>query len=125
MINTNPITVLIVDDSEVDRYTYRHYLELASPRYQVHEAANRLEGICLPKTVNPDCILLDLAFPNDFGIEILEELVASPDQLKLPVIILSALSFKSLEEGALQFENVGTSSRATPPGKSWINSSER
>ena len=98
-MNDHAIKVLIVDDSEVDRYMYRRYLELASPRYQVHEAANRHSGVHLAKTVNPDCVLLDLRFPNDYGIEILQDLV-SDDQPRR-VIVLSVLSNEVLQEGAL------------------------
>lgn len=100
-MNTDvPIKILILDDSETDRYTYRRCLELASPRYEVHEANNRLTGLTLAKTVKPDCVLLDLCFPNDYGLEILQDLI-SDDQPGRRVIVLSILSEKVLQDGAL------------------------
>ena len=104
-INEATVKVLIVDADEVARYTYRRYLEVASPRYEVHEAKNRLTGVSLAQTIRPDCILLDLCFPNDYGFEILQDLltyhVASNDQPTARVIVLSALTQKSVQDGAL------------------------
>src|SRR3712207_9534904 len=103
--NEAPLKVLIVDDDEVARYTYRRYLQLASPCYDVYEAKDHLTGINLAQTIQPDCILLDLCFPNDYGFEILQDLianhVASDDQPKARVIVLSVLKETSLRQGAL------------------------
>ena len=104
-INEAPLKILIVDDDEVARYMYRRYLMLASRRYEIYEATDRATGINLSQTLNPDCILLDLCFPDDYGFEILQDLlashVASNDQPKARVIVLSALRQKLLQEGAL------------------------
>jgi DNA-binding NarL/FixJ family response regulator len=98
---SDPIKVLIIDDSEVDRYTYRRYLQLASPRYQVYEAEDRLEGVNLARTIDPDCVILDLHFPLDSGLEILQELVGTDDQRRRQVIILSGSSDASLQSSSI------------------------
>ncbi len=96
------IKVLIIDDSEVDRYTYRRYLELASPRYEVYEADDRLEGVNLARTIDPDCVILDLLFPLGSGLETLDDLVGAGDQRRRQVIVLSGSPDASLQSDSLR-----------------------
>jgi DNA-binding NarL/FixJ family response regulator len=100
-VTSDSIKVLIIDDSEVDRYTYRRYLQLASPRYQVYEAEDRLEGVNLARTIDPDCVILDLHFPLDSGLEILHELVGTDDKRRRQVIVLSGSSDPSLQSSSI------------------------
>lgn len=95
-----PTKVLIIDDSETDRYLYRRYLEQLSPEYEVHEAKDGPTGVALAEALQPDCVLLDLRLEGQSGYEVLRELVGDEGPPKRPVIMLSALMWEALQHGA-------------------------
>lgn len=101
MSEPNRIVMLIIDDNQVDRHTYRRYLEHASAEYEVHEAEDAKSGLDLVRQLRPNCVLLDLRLNQDSGFEILSELAQPQSQPQLPVIMLTAASWKPLEQGAL------------------------
>src|SRR5690606_42081485 len=71
---SGPISVLIIDDSVVDREVFRRMLERgASMPYRVLEAATGEEGIALCRSAKPDCILLDKSLPGRNGVAQLTE----------------------------------------------------
>lgn len=97
--------VLIIDDSETDRYIYRRYLEQTSSEYEVHEAQDRATGLALAESLDPDCVLLDLRLDDPSGHEesgyvVLRDLVGDDPPPKRPVIMLSVLSWEALQVGA-------------------------
>ena len=93
--------VLIIDDSDTDRFLYRHYLEKNAHSYEVHEAADGEAGLRLVDTLNPDCILLDLNLLEQSGYEVLGRLVGLERPPKRSVIILTGLGQDILMDGAL------------------------
>jgi CheY-like chemotaxis protein len=93
------IKVLIIDDSDTDRFLYRHYLEKHS--YEVHEAPDGETGLKLAEKLNPDCILLDLNLMEQSGYEVLGHLVGLERPPKRSVIILTGLGQDILKDGAL------------------------
>lgn len=95
-----PIRVLIIDDSETDRYLFRRYLERAKTAYEVHEADNGQTGLALTEHLRPDCVLLDLRLGAESGYEVLSNLVGLERPPKIPVIILTGLAWEALEQGA-------------------------
>ncbi len=98
--DTPPLRVLIIDDSEADRYLYRRYLESISPQYDVHEAENGTRGLAMAEQMRPDCVLLDLRLNTESGYEVLDQLVGLERPPKLPVIILTELAWDALDQGA-------------------------
>jgi len=65
--------ILIVDNSESDRLTYRRYLKLAKDiDCQILEAVTLTEGIKLWHSHLPILLLLAIDLPNDQGLELLE-----------------------------------------------------
>ena len=95
------IKVLIIDDSETDRYLYSHYLQKSPQPYEVYEAADGDTGLTLAERLNPDCILLDLSLLEQSGFEVLAHLVGLERPPKRSVIILTGLGKDLLREGAL------------------------
>lgn len=80
-------TISIVDDSAVDRFTYRRYLESASNLdWQIVDCDSAEEAIDLCSRDCPDLILLDYLLPGTNGIELLQMLTERLG--KLPVIIM-------------------------------------
>lgn len=100
MPDDSPTRVVIIDDNEVDRYTYRRYLEQASSDYEVYEAEDGEAGLRLVERVHPHCVLLDLRLSAQSGYEVLRELVNEDGSPKTPVIMLSVLTWQALQSGA-------------------------
>lgn len=81
-----PKKLLIIDDEPSIIYSIKKALN-ALP-YEVHSAANGLDGIKLLKDRQPDLILLDLSMPEMNGIEFLKAINLKPDD-PYAVIILT------------------------------------
>lgn len=82
--------ILIVDDSQNDRRTYRRYLELAKDiDCQILEAVTLAEGIKLWHSHLPTLLLLDIHLPDGSGLDLLEIIRDNNPYEKLPVIALA------------------------------------
>jgi signal transduction histidine kinase/CheY-like chemotaxis protein len=80
-------TISIVDDSAVDRFTYRRYLESASNLdWQIVDCESAEDAIDLCNRNCPDVILLDYSLPVTNGLELIQELTQRLETL--PVIIM-------------------------------------
>jgi signal transduction histidine kinase/FixJ family two-component response regulator len=119
MINTEPIAsgngsssagclVLIVDDSEIDRLTYRRHLESCgtqSCRILDCESAETALQLCAQDC--PDVILLDYLLPDSDGIEFLQDL-AELLEIPPPVIMLTGqgneeVAVEAMKQGAKDY----------------------
>ena len=84
------MTLLIVEDSDSDRYAYRRYLEAqTNSKNQILEAASLEEGRDLWREHSPDLVLIDVNLPDGSGLELLESIQSSYPDPKLPVIMLT------------------------------------
>lgn len=101
------IKILIIDDSQSDRYIYRRFLETGALPYEVHEAENGERGLALANELNPDCILLDLKLGAESGYEVLAHLVGLDRPPKRTVLIFTGLGSDLLQEGALALGAAG------------------
>lgn len=84
-------TLLIVDDSEVNRTVLRDQLQSAG--YKVEIASSGFEGVAKASTNRFDCILMDLQMPDMDGIEATEKITTAYDQIRRPrppIIALTA-----------------------------------
>lgn len=95
------IVVLIIDDNEVDRYTFGRYLRERSEEYDVHEAADGMTGLDLVASLKPDCVLLDLNLAEQSGFEVLNVLAGDDARPRVPVIMLTGLRWNALKDSAL------------------------
>ena len=85
MSPATPASVLVIEDEEAVRESFRNYLEDQS--YTVHEASNGREGLDLFRRHQPDIVILDLRMPEVTGHEVLAKLTEqSPDT---PIIVVS------------------------------------
>lgn len=80
--------VLIIDDSEVERYALRQFL--SGPLYEVLEANGGYDGLRLARQSHPDLIFLDLAMPDVHGLEVLKMLKAIDETRGIPVILFTS-----------------------------------
>jgi len=81
--------ILIVDDSEGDRYLYKNFLSrcVSDADYQLWETDNGEEGLRLYHELEPDCILLDYLLPDMNGMDFLHRL--SEVSPIMPVVVLT------------------------------------
>ena len=98
--------ILIVEDEEVLALVLKEKLEL--DHFEVQTAVDGEAGLAAVGSFRPDFILLDLVMPKKTGMEVLEELKASPQFKDIPVIVLSNLDTdadikKALALGALDY----------------------
>jgi PAS domain S-box-containing protein len=105
MKRTQPI-VLIVDDSSVDRETYRRYLQQDFEAYDILEAELGAEGLELCQRHKPDVLLVDFLLPDLDGVAFLAELQLQVK--KPPVIILTgqgneAIAVQTMKAGAQDY----------------------
>ncbi|MGL5034210.1 MAG: GAF domain-containing protein, partial [Microcystaceae cyanobacterium] len=83
-------TILVIEDSESDRYIYRRYLQTATEvEWPILEAETLAEGIELWRTRSPTLVLMDVNFPDGSGLELLEIMQESYPESKLPVIMIT------------------------------------
>ncbi|GFE81456.1 sensor histidine kinase [Steroidobacter agaridevorans] len=80
--------VLIVDDSEVERYALRQFLP--SSTFEVIEASGGYDGLRLARQSHPDLIFLDLAMPDVHGLEVLKMLKAIDETRHIPVVLFTS-----------------------------------
>jgi CheY-like chemotaxis protein len=99
--------ILIIDDSEADRFIIRRYLQQGTLQCEVYEAQDGRSGLMLADQLNPDCILLDLRLQDQSGYEVLGHLIGLQRPPKRAVIILTGLGADLLEEGARSLGAVG------------------
>jgi signal transduction histidine kinase/CheY-like chemotaxis protein len=91
--------VLIVDDSEADRYVLRQHLRRLP--VTITEEATGMTGIRRARDLRPDLIFLDLTMPEMTGFEVLDELKRLPDTAAIPVIIATSRHLTRLERSHL------------------------
>jgi len=102
---TEPLQVLVVDDSAVVRQVMTSILSL-TPGITVAAAADPLIAMDKMKRIRPDVILLDLEMPRMDGLSFLKKIMAEDP---IPVVVCSGLtgagteaSLRALEQGAVE-----------------------
>lgn len=80
--------VLIIDDSEIERYALRQFL--SSSTFEVIEATGGYDGLRLARQSHPDLIFLDLAMPDVHGLEVLKMLKAIDETRHIPVVLFTS-----------------------------------
>jgi len=88
-LSPSPISILIVDDSEVDRATYMGFLRSTAQLYQIMEAENLETGLELWRSQCPDLVLLDFNLLEGNGREFLAAINGDNLESRLPVIVLT------------------------------------
>ena len=81
-------TVLVVDDSPLNRKLIRTILDLR--KIEVIEAGDAEQALELIREQRPDLVLMDLKLPGLNGLQATRVLKSDPDTTDIPVVILSA-----------------------------------
>jgi two-component system cell cycle response regulator DivK len=107
---TEPLTVLLVEDTEDNRFMMRRLLEMAG--YHVIEAMNGEEAVKLAKTGSPRLILMDLSLPVIDGLAATRLIRKLPERQSVPIIAVSAHDTSDFQSEAIE---AGCNSYVTKP----------
>jgi two-component system chemotaxis response regulator CheB len=108
-----PVTVVVVDDSSVQRRFLRAALEGEHGFTVVGEARNGKEAVALVGRLRPSAVLMDLDLPVMSGIEAIERIMsASPT----PILVYSAFVAEANSENALEALSAGAVDVLAKPG---------
>jgi CheY-like chemotaxis protein len=91
--------VLIIDDSDVDRYVLKQHLR--NMPIAISEETAGMKGIGTASESRPDLIFLDLTMPDMTGFEVLEELKRRPETMTIPVVVVTSRSLSAPERERL------------------------
>lgn len=105
-----PPTVLLVEDTEDNRFMMRRLLEMAG--YQVVEAMNGEEAVKLARTATPHLILMDLSLPIIDGLAATRLIRKFPELQSTPIIAVSAHDTSDFQSEAI---DAGCNSYVTKP----------
>lgn len=82
------LTILIVDNSEIDRHKYAEYINSDRLTYEIREVKTVEKAIEICKKDRPDAILLGLQLTEDSGLDFLNQLKIQGYQSLLPVLLV-------------------------------------
>ena len=108
--NDEDVTVLLVEDTEDNRFMMRRLLEMSG--YRVVEATNGDEAVKLAAAEQPGLILMDLSLPIIDGLAATRLIRKLPKLEKTPIIAVSAHDTSDFLNEALQ---AGCNSYITKP----------
>ena len=105
-----PLTVLLVEDTEDNRFMMRRLLEMAG--YEVVEATNGEEAVKLARAETPQLILMDLSLPVIDGLAATRLIRKLPALSSTPIIAVSAHDTSDFQDEAVE---AGCNSYVTKP----------
>lgn len=104
------VTVLLVEDTEDNRYMMRRLLEMTG--YRVVEAMNGEEAVKLAEREIPQLILMDLSLPVIDGLAATRLIRKLPQLASTPIIAVSAHDTSDFQSEAIK---AGCNSYVTKP----------
>ena len=96
----HPPTVLLVEDTEDNRFMMRRLLEMTG--YRVVEAMNGEEAVKLAKAESPNLILMDLSLPVIDGLAATRLIRMLPEFKSTPIIAVSAHDTSDFQSEAIE-----------------------
>jgi two-component system cell cycle response regulator DivK len=106
----NEKTLLLVEDTEDNRFMLRRLLEMEG--YRVVEARNGEEAVKVAQNEKPALILMDLSLPVIDGLAATKRIRRIPELKDVPIIAVSAHESADFQEKAL---TAGCNSYITKP----------
>ena len=107
---SEPPTVLLVEDTEDNRFMMRRLLEMSG--YRVVEAMNGEEAVKLARAETPQLILMDLSLPVIDGLAATRLIRKVPALAATPIIAVSAHDTSDFQAEAVE---AGCNSYVTKP----------
>lgn len=91
--------VLLIEDNDANRMLLSDCLNFCG--YDVKSLPDGSQFFSTVETFRPNLIVLDLKLPDIDGFLLLEKIQKNPQTVKIPIIIVSGLAFKSDWERAI------------------------
>ena len=111
ILESSPLRVLVVDDSEVNRIVLLSYLE--DHRFETGAAENGAGAVAAAEEGGWDVILMDVRMPGMDGLEATRRIRALPDdRSKVPIVAVTASAF---EEDRQRAQSAGVQHFLTKP----------
>ena len=107
---SDPPTVMLVEDTEDNRFMMRRLLEMSG--YRVVEATNGEEAVKLAQTESPQLILMDLSLPVIDGLAATRLIRKVPALAATPIVAVSAHDTSDFQAEAVE---AGCNSYVTKP----------
>jgi CheY-like chemotaxis protein len=95
-------SVLLIDGSKNQRAYWADQLKRCSLDYEIIEATDARSGLELYQSRRVDCVVLELALPDELGFRLLVDLVPIPSQPHVAVIVLTQMTQRGVWELAKQ-----------------------
>lgn len=92
----DPVTILVVDDVEANRYLLGSWLRRGG--YRVIEAGTGADALSMVATQGPDLLLLDVNLPDMSGLDVCARVKGDPSTEGIPVIHMSATAIEPEDE---------------------------
>ena len=89
-------SVLLIDGFDADRRYFADQLKHCSQDYQIIEAADGQSGLDVYRSRRIDCVVLEIALPDQSGLEVLMTLVPRASKPRIAVIVLTQLTHRGL-----------------------------
>jgi len=86
--DTEPVTLLVVDDTEGNLRLIKHWLERDG--YRVTTARNGREALASLDRQLPDLVVLDVSMPGPSGLQVCDQIKTNPRTAHVPVVLLTA-----------------------------------
>ncbi len=88
-------TILVVEDDDANRELYSAAFALLTP-YHVQMVRNGPEALNLVKHIKPNLFILDYRLPQMNGIDLYDQLHATPELEHTPAIIISSVASEDI-----------------------------
>jgi CheY-like chemotaxis protein len=95
-------SVLLIDGSKNQRAYWVDQLKRCSRDYEIIEATDAQSGLELYQSRQVDCVVLELALPDELGFRLLTDLVPIPSSPHVAVIVLTQMAQRGVWELAHQ-----------------------
>jgi DNA-binding NarL/FixJ family response regulator len=114
---TARVRVLVVDDQDLLRGSFRVLIDTAPDLVTVGEAGTGAEAVELARRHRPDVVLMDVRMPQLDGIQATRRICGSPATAGVRVLILTTFDLDEYVYAALQAGASGFLLKNTPPGE--------
>ena len=91
-------SVLLIDANKADRTFYADGLKRCTPDYLIIEADDRQTACQVYRCVQVDCVVFELALPDQSGFKVLLDLVPLASRPNVAVIVLTLIEHPGVHE---------------------------
>lgn len=91
-------SVLLIDGSMNQRTYWADRLKRCSPDYEILETSDGRSGLALCRSRRIDCVVLDLALPDQSGFQTIAELVPIASRPEIAVIVLTQMASRGVRD---------------------------